>query len=64
MEGDSFMRTVGRMKMLLLWRSLDASSFVSSYAHCHCDTGELGGLFLEGRYCIDTCFHLIQYSSS
>ena len=30
MEGDSFMRTVGRMKMLLLWRSLDASSFV-----CH-----------------------------
>ena len=39
MEGDSFMRTVGRMKMLLLWRRLDASSFVSSSAHCHCDTG-------------------------
>lgn len=39
MEGDSFMRTVGRMKMLLLWRSLDASSFVSSSAQWHCDTG-------------------------
>ena len=49
-EGDSFMRTVGKGKCYCFGVSvfgLDASSFV----HCHRDTG-LGG-FLEGGYCID-----------
>ena len=60
-EGDSFMRTVGKENVIALEKESGCIIICLSSAHCHCDTGGERVGFKTGRYCIDLCFHLIQY---